>query len=65
MVDDPYYRLYLLNSAGNIIGNQELRAKDDEAALLAARDLRHWQAVEVWNLSRLVGRVMNPPDGLG
>jgi hypothetical protein len=58
----PLYRIYLLASAARVAGPQiEIRARDDSAALEAAR--AHVQAevnsmaAEVWQGARQVGSI--------
>jgi hypothetical protein len=54
------YRLYPLTSTGRALGAPiVIERDDDEAALLAAREMRHPYIVEVWERARMVGRV--PP----
>jgi hypothetical protein len=53
----PSYRLYRLDVAGKFTSSEELEATDDDAALIAARALRHPYMCEVWLARRLIGRV--------
>jgi hypothetical protein len=57
----PYYRLYLQNGWGHVTKADELFAPDDEAALAAARALRHFHPIEVWQQGRNVGLIEPRP----
>jgi hypothetical protein len=59
-----HYRVYLLTSGDRILGAQIVDADtDDEALAAAASVIGHYPAVEVWRLSRKVGRVNQPGFG--
>ncbi len=59
----PEYRFYFLSRKNRIDGPpRELDCADDEAALIAARQLLDGQAIEIWQGKRVVGRL--DPDAV-
>jgi hypothetical protein len=55
----PDYRIFFCNDAGSIVGTDALTAEDDSAVLMAARCLLdECPALEVWHLSRRIGRLV-------
>jgi hypothetical protein len=51
------YRLYCLDGVGKVASAEWIEAPDDEAAIAIADRLRGGRACELWQGSRLVGRV--------
>ena len=64
----PTYRCYLLNYSDNIVSVDSLQADEDSLAMVMATSLLRQQhptsaAMEVWDLSRRLGRIdNNAPD---
>lgn len=51
------YRLYCLDGIGKVASAEWIEAPDDEAAIATASRLRDGRLCELWQGSRLVGRV--------
>ena len=49
------YRVYRLDSEGHVLSRFDIKAADDGAALLHAREQMAEHDLEVWQLDRLVG----------
>lgn len=56
------YRLYQLRDS-HIIGWSALDASNDEAALIYARSHIHFDSVEIWEGSRMVGALAGASPG--
>ena len=59
----PDYRLYFLNSEGNVAHAVELQCSDDEGAIEIAEAQADGRDMELWSLKRKVKvfRAMAPP----
>jgi len=53
----PDYRLYFLNEFGKILRAEVATADTDEEACTAALALDHADAIEIWELRRMVAKV--------
>jgi hypothetical protein len=51
------YRLYCLDGLDKVASAQWIEAKDDQAAIEAAKGMREGRACELWQASRLVARL--------
>lgn len=50
----PYYRLYCINSAGNVFCSEDFDAGSDAHAIAKAEELRGSHAGELWQQGRMV-----------
>jgi hypothetical protein len=51
------YRLYCLDGVGKVVSAEWIEAEDDDTAIEAAKKLMDGYPCELWQNSRLVGRL--------
>jgi hypothetical protein len=56
-LDVAYYRLYSLDDANMVASAEWLEAEDDAKAVEAAKEKMDGHDCELWQRSRLVGRI--------
>ncbi|HEX4078855.1 MAG TPA: hypothetical protein VHX61_08290 [Rhizomicrobium sp.] len=57
-----YYRVYLLDGSGRIVGVREHQAENDAAVLKIAKQYCAGQGIEVWQRARFVGNLPRMPE---
>lgn len=55
-----HYRLYFLDERGRIVRPLDLECDTDQQALTLAREHRRQHGMELWQGTRLVGRIPSP-----
>jgi hypothetical protein len=55
------YRVYHLDGAGKVSSAEWIEAADDDSAIESARRLKKTARCELWQGSRLIGTVDEPP----
>lgn len=56
------YRLYTLDGVNRVASAEWIEADDDEAAIVAAKDMMDGHDGELWSRSRLVARLPRKSD---
>jgi hypothetical protein len=54
----PHYRIYLINDANSISEAHDFEGPDDNSALDKADRLRGTRIAEVWQLNRMIARLL-------